>query len=182
MAHKLQWFKKEDSVNNLILPIEFNPVSYIGFNQNVQVLQPDFTHWIQPDFTNWIQPDITSWIQQKTVCKIYMYFNQISPTEFNLISPIEFNLISPVGSNQKRFAKSTCISTRFLRWIEPDLKIVCLLGIQAYGFPNAGCFGSIVWVEEISTCYQITNSMVSVRSNERHVFQICLPTTIIITW
>ena len=42
-----------------------------------------------------------------------MHFNQISPTEFNLISPIEFNLISPVGSNQKRFAKSTRISTRF---------------------------------------------------------------------
>ena len=57
-----------------------------------------------------------------------MYFNLISPIEFNLISPVEFNLISPVGSNQKRFAKSTRISTRFLRWIQPDFKVACLLG------------------------------------------------------
>ena len=36
-------------------------------------------------------------------------------------------MISLVGSNQKRFAKSTCISTRFHRWIQPDFKVACLL-------------------------------------------------------
>ena len=35
-------------------------------------------------------------------------------------------MISPAGFNQKRFAKSTRISTRFLRWIQPDFKVVCL--------------------------------------------------------
>ena len=44
---------------------------------------------------------------------IVLKHNQISPIEFNLISPVEFNLISLDGSNQKRFAKSTHISTRF---------------------------------------------------------------------
>ena len=33
MTHKLQCSTKEDSVNNLISPIEFNPISHIGFNQ-----------------------------------------------------------------------------------------------------------------------------------------------------
>ena len=81
--------------------------------QNLHVFQPDFTHWIQPDFNSWFQHDFTGWIQPKTVCKIYTYFNLISPTEFNQISTVGFNMISPVGSNQKRFAKSTCISTWF---------------------------------------------------------------------
>ena len=98
MTHKLQWFK------------------WIKKDWK----QPDFTHWIEPYFIDWIQP--------KTVSKVYTYFNQISPIEFNLISPIEFNLISLVRSNQKRFAKSTRISTRFhplnstwfQRWFQHD--------------------------------------------------------------
>ena len=71
--------KKTCNVNNLILPIEFNPISYIGSNQNL--LQN--LHAFQPDFTH----------------------------QYNQISTVGFNMISLVGSNQKRFAKSTRIST-----------------------------------------------------------------------
>ena len=50
-------------------------------------------------------------------------------------------MISPVGYNQKWFAKSTRIfydtqatmlqitTTSFLRWIQPDFTVACLLGL-----------------------------------------------------
>ena len=61
------WFHRLDPTKNSL--------------QNLHVFQPDFTHWIQPDFNSWFHHDFTGWIQLKTVCKIYTYFNQISPLD-----------------------------------------------------------------------------------------------------
>ena len=53
------------------------------------------------------------------------YYNDSNKEESvnNLISPIEFNLVSCIGFNQKHFAKSTRISTKFQPLIQPDSKV-----------------------------------------------------------
>ena len=111
--------------------VGFKMISMVGYSQkwfaNLHVFQPDFTHRFQPDFNSWFQHDFSGWIQPKIVCKIYMYFKQISPIEFNLISTLVSTGFYRWDSTKKLLAKSTCISTRFLCWIQTDFKVACLL-------------------------------------------------------
>ena len=74
--------------------------------QNLHVFQPDFTHWIQPDFNSWFPHDFTGWIQLKTVCKIFTYFNQISPlesTRFQSRVPAGYTQYCIVDKNEWQF-------------------------------------------------------------------------------
>ena len=68
--------------------------------QNLHVFQPDFTYWIQPDFNSWFQHDFTGWIQLKTVCKIYTYFNQISPLDSTWFQSCVPTGMSPQSNNK----------------------------------------------------------------------------------
>ena len=133
------WFHQLDPIKNCL--------------QNLHVFQPDFTHWIQPDFNSWFHHDFTGWIQLKMVCKIYMYFDQISP-----LDSTRFQSCMPAGNHsplRNLFHKETTV-------FQPD-KGRCQEVWRSRGFVvlvvslliwmiRGKNWGRFTWISQISRC------------------------------
>ena len=70
-------------------------------------------HLLYPSWFQWLDPT-------KTVCKIYTYFNQISPIDFRMISPVgPTKIVCKIYMYFNQF--NPCIELDFTAWFQHDL-------------------------------------------------------------